>query len=410
MGLLNFKDIETNPLLQTGLGILANNTGHYGQFAPAFGRGTQQGLQQAQSFRQAQQDDLLRKQHLDMQKARFAQEQEAIAAEKNRQEQKRETFESIGAQYGIDPNILDNFPKVGEDLINNKLIPKQQKIGFTPSGVAYDENNPQLKLGENYAKPDTASTPANIQEYNFAKEQGYGGSFLDFQLAQKKAGAVSTTINNKLDLKTGEGLAKEVGPMVAASKAAAEGANNTLDITKTIDNAIASKKLISGPFANGRIKLLQVGQVLGINGADDNEILANTRSAIQGLSKITLEGRSALKGQGQISDYEGRLLAKATSGDISELTIPELKVISSAANRVAKAQQEIHQRNMKVMRSKPELSGVADFYDVPSLSNSDSGADNDALSNFSVQAPNGKTYKFKSQHELNNFKLKAGIR
>ena len=46
-GLLN------NPLLQIGMGILANNTGHYGAFGPAVGQGMQQGMQ---NIRQSQQD------------------------------------------------------------------------------------------------------------------------------------------------------------------------------------------------------------------------------------------------------------------------------------------------------------------------------------------------------------------
>ena len=107
--------------------------------------------------------------------------------------------------------------------------------------------------------------------------------------------------------------------------------------------------------------------MLGINGADDTEILANTRGTIQGLAQFTLSGRSALKGQGQISDFEGKLLEKAASGNIEDMTLPEIKVISDTAKRVAKVQAGTHKRNMSVMRSKPELQGVADFYDVPDL-------------------------------------------
>lgn len=37
--------------------------------------------------------------------------------------------------------------------------------------------------------------PSALKEYNFAKTQGYGGSFLDFQLAQKRAGASQVSVN-----------------------------------------------------------------------------------------------------------------------------------------------------------------------------------------------------------------------
>jgi hypothetical protein len=227
---------------------------------------------------------------------------------------------------------------------------------------------------ERFVDTNPANNPA-ITTQKFAKPEDYNKPFLsdgtpnkayqDFKQKDSKASAANVSVTNKLDLKTGEGLAKEIGPMVAASKSGAEGALQTLATTKTIDNAINSGKLIAGPFTGGRIKLLQVGQMLGVNGADDNEKLANTRGTIQGLAQLTLAGRSSLKGQGQISDYEGKLLAKASSGDLEDLTVPELKVISNTAKRVAKAQQDVHARNMKVMRSKPELADVADFYDVP---------------------------------------------
>jgi hypothetical protein len=42
-------------------------------------------------------------------------------------------------------------------------------------------------------KPETQ--PSAIAEYNFAKEQGFNGSFLDFQTALRKAGATSVNTN-----------------------------------------------------------------------------------------------------------------------------------------------------------------------------------------------------------------------
>lgn len=43
--------------------------------------------------------------------------------------------------------------------------------------------------------PKKEALPAAIQEYNFAKSQGYGGSMLDYELAKKRAGASNTTVN-----------------------------------------------------------------------------------------------------------------------------------------------------------------------------------------------------------------------
>ena len=50
-----------NPLLNIGLGILANNSGNYGSAMAALGKGTQQGIKDTQASRQAQQQAALYK-------------------------------------------------------------------------------------------------------------------------------------------------------------------------------------------------------------------------------------------------------------------------------------------------------------------------------------------------------------
>lgn len=52
------------------------------------------------------------------------------------------------------------------------------------------------QTGEEIANyPDQEKPTSDIQEYEYAKERGYEGSFVEFQLAQKKAGATSVTTN-----------------------------------------------------------------------------------------------------------------------------------------------------------------------------------------------------------------------
>jgi hypothetical protein len=263
-------------------------------------------------------------------------------------------------------NLMQTNPMMALKL-KKSMVQEPIKLGADESLL---DPNTYKPLATGMGK--TPSVPSAIQEYQFAKGQGYQGTFQDYQLEQKKAGANNTSL--KIDNQLGGGLATQVGPMITASKSAAEGALQTMDIAKRIDDAANSGKLIAGPMSGGRVKLLQIGEVLGINGASDTEKLSNTRSTIQGLAQFSLAGRSSLKGQGQISDYEGKLLQKATSGDIADLTIPELKVISNTARRVANAQYQAHARNMKVMRSKPDLQGIADFYDVPPLPSNDNWA------------------------------------
>lgn len=193
MGLLdniNLDDPKTMGLLNLGLGILSGNTGRPGDL----GQGVMGGFQNYQSMVAQQERKKLLEQQQQMQSTQFdwlkADREKADAQAAARQQ----ALGGVSQQFGIDPNVVAAFPSIGEDLVKNKLIPKAPKIGFAPNGMAYDENNPQLQVGQVYAKPETDSTPSAVKEYQFAKEQGFPGSFMDFQLAQKRAGASSTNV------------------------------------------------------------------------------------------------------------------------------------------------------------------------------------------------------------------------
>jgi hypothetical protein len=67
----------------------------------------------------------------------------------------------------IDPRLFQAFPELGQEYIKRQAFPEQAK--------------------------DTRTD--DQREYEFAKTQGYQGSFLDFILDQKKAGASSTKVD-----------------------------------------------------------------------------------------------------------------------------------------------------------------------------------------------------------------------
>lgn len=77
-----FTGLLGDPMLQIGLGILANNTGNRGAFAPAFGRGVMQGMNNAQDFAQQQQMLGFRNQQADMQRQQFDLQKQAAEREK----------------------------------------------------------------------------------------------------------------------------------------------------------------------------------------------------------------------------------------------------------------------------------------------------------------------------------------
>jgi hypothetical protein len=165
----------------------------------------------------------------------------------------------------------------------------------------------------------------------------------------------------------GESLGKEIGPMMRDSTIIAEGAVKQVDAAQRIVIAVDSGKLFAGPLASGRVTLAQVSQVMGIGGKDEAEKLANTRQAVRGLAELTLQGRQQMRGQGAITESEGKLAERAMSGDINELTIPEIRQLAKASERAARYNYAEHQRKLKVMQGNPSLSGISPFYEGPQM-------------------------------------------
>ena len=172
------------------------------------------------------------------------------------------------------------------------------------------------------------------------------------------ARAGSTKINMPPVAKS---LAGPVGSMAEASLAQAKGAVETMNNANNVREALNTGNVIAGPMAGVRTKF---AQVLELAGAGDKEKLAATRTAIQGLAAITLESRSALKGQGQITDFETNLLEKARSGNIADMTIGELHTVVDVSQRLAQRQSGNHETLMTKMRKDPNAQDVLPYYEV----------------------------------------------
>lgn len=214
-------------------------------------------------------------------------------------------------------------------------------------------------------KPDKpAAIPSAIQEYEYAQKQGFKGTLQDFQIAQRKAGAPNVSV--KTDVKTGESLAGQVGPMMKDSTAIAEGAVKQVDAARRIVQAVDTSKIMSGPTAGARMTVAQIAQTLGIGGKDEAEKIANTRQVMRGLAELTLQGRQQMKGQGAITESEGKLAEKAMSGDI-DLTAAEIRQLAKASERTARFNYNEHARKLKVMQENPALQGIAPFYQGPAM-------------------------------------------
>lgn len=182
-----------------------------------------------------------------------------------------------------------------------------------------------------------------------------------------KLGTPPMSVDVKVNQKTGESFAKEIGPMMNESRAAAVGAVGAVETAQRINDAISKGNVTLGPTATLRNKADQISQLLGVSGATTEERLVNTRNVIRGLSQFAVAARKQLKGQGQVSDYEGKLIQRAEAGEIDDFTLPELKNFVAVTERLAEKTYAEHQRLLGVMKGDERISGFVPFYDAPPM-------------------------------------------
>jgi hypothetical protein len=162
--------------------------------------------------------------------------------------------------------------------------------------------------------------------------------------------------------------------MIKSSYDTAAGAQTSIATADRLIKAVDSGNVYTGPGATFRLRAAQIGQSLGIGGKDIQDQIANTRSAIQGLAQSTVAARSALKGQGQVSDFEGRLLERAASGNVDDLTAAEIKQIATVNKRLAQQQISNHSQMVSKLRTKDATAQLADMFDLPTVQTGDTSA------------------------------------
>ena len=211
--------------------------------------------------------------------------------------------------------------------------------------------------GANSFAPQDPNKPFGIGPKGVVPNQAYQ----DYAKSTAKAGAAN--ISNKTEVKMGESIAGQIGPILKDSAIGAQGAVQQVDSAQRIIKAIDTNKVYAGPMASTRLKIAQVGDVLGVNGKDSEEKIANTRNVIRGLSELTLQGRKSMRGEGAITESEGKLAEQAMSGNI-DMTASEIKQLAKASERVARFNHAEHQRKLNLARNNPSTSNMAGYYDT----------------------------------------------
>ena len=197
-------------------------------------------------------------------------------------------------------------------------------------------------------------TPTAVQEFNYAKENP---EFANYQVGLKRAGA------NNVSVSMDKGIAAQVGPMLKEGKPLAVSAVKGIDAANQVIGALDTNKLFTGPLANQKLSVAQLASTFGGGTGDLTQKINNTRSAIQGLAEITLQGRQEMHGQGAITESEGKLAERAKSGDIS-FTPGELKQLANAAKRAGEYTYGNYQSQVQSLANDPQTAKMIPFFNV----------------------------------------------
>lgn len=204
--------------------------------------------------------------------------------------------------------------------------------------------------------------PSDVKEYQFAKGQGYAGTFEQWARDMANLKAPKTSVNVSMDKGFGDVFAKNAAEFLSASKAKAQGAASTLRTLDQVEGALNTGNVITGPVANAQVALTQVAQAVGIGGKDTAEKLANTRKLMQGAASLAVDGAAAMAGQGQITDKERELVNRMAGGNVDQMTVPEIRATLGVLRKVNQGRLQQHQEALKNVG--PEFSKFTPFYQV----------------------------------------------
>lgn len=364
-----------------------------GKVAPSILQGLQQGQQAYKGAMQANLQEQLQNAQLQDMIRKRQQEQQALAEQKRIQTvlgqgmtpevqaRPAQMVEEEGRYIGETPAVEArpasfDLARIAPQLMSSEagrktlseLVAAQKAMGGETTSLAEGAKlirvNPITGKVETVAEgaPKEKASPADIQGYNLAKEQGYKGSFLDYQTALKKAGATNVTVGDKsFQAEFGKGVADAV----TSGYQAAQGAVGTLNRIQTLKPLVADDKVFSGTLGSAQVQASRIADAFGIGGANNAEKLQNTALAMQQLAGLELNAAEAMKGQGGITENERSLIKRAAGGDLMNMTAKEVSTLLNGLEKTSNYKIQVHETNLKRLSKNKDLAPLAEYYQLP---------------------------------------------
>jgi hypothetical protein len=349
-------------LLAAGLGILANNQGHYGAAGPAIGKG---GLIGVQAY--GEERDRIARASQVANTNRFR-DQQLADNNRLRDEQlaiNRKQAGFLDRKATRQEQIDLAFADLRKQLFNEKDPVKRQAI---VEQIAALSDNPESLLKMYGPQKTDRQTPFEVGTDGGMRSKAIFGPDGSVQLIGKPYEMGKGVTVNTGDKGTDafvETLNRKAVDAVVLGSDQAKAANKTLNTVSRINEALNSGKVLAGPGTPAATTLLQLGRAINIGGKDADEILTNTRDAMQGLAQLELDASAQMKGQGQITEAERGIIRRAAAGELKELTTPELRLLMKALDKTARWKIKQNKARLDSIRAKkPDLGLAYEALDV----------------------------------------------
>jgi hypothetical protein len=175
--------------------------------------------------------------------------------------------------------------------------------------------------------------PTAVQEFEYAKKNGYTGTFDQFKTLQAPRTTVTVPVNVSTERKYGEQFAGKIADVDINKMTTAENAPRMAESANRIIDLVSQGNVFTGPIAD--IKL-NIARALNVAGASNEEKIANTEMLIAGTGQSTLDAiKSAGLGTGQgFTDKDLKFLQGVAGGTIG-LTQKTLMDLATLQHRVA---------------------------------------------------------------------------
>lgn len=284
------------------------------------------------------------------------------------------------AAMGLNPSALGSFEmkkRTADSLMN--IAPGNNVIDPTTGQAIYTA--PKLGEGQVYQNGQIANIPGYVG--SAAQAAGATAGAKAFAEAQNKPMAVENDQGQKIwtneaniargaplvspseaDKKVGETLKVKAADDFIDSAYKATDAIKSINTINRLKDAVSSGNILSGPGADTRMVMAQIANTMSVQGKSDEERLLNTRTVIQGLAQLAINNSASIKGQGQISDFERKLLEKANSGNITDLTPPEMGKLLDIFDKSSRAVIERNNKFANEFSGDPKFEGMVRHYKV----------------------------------------------